>query len=446
MPCSRPRSSTTATPRPTTSSCTCRTRRAGAAVIVPSIDLQGGRTVQLVGGEEKAIDAGDPRPIAERFALAGEIAVIDLDAAMRKGRNAALIEGLLAALACRVGGGIRDVETAIRWLDRGARRSSSARPPARDPAPSCRASGSSPRSTPATARSWSRAGSRAPAGASWSGSPSCKAHVGGLPRHLRRARGPHGRHRSRAGQGDGRGRGKDAASPSPAASPPPRRSAPSTRSAPTPRSAWRSTPAGSTSPTRSWRPCRPTGPTGSGPRSSSTSAAWRSGLVYSSRESIREAVGGGWASTSRARRGLWVKGETSGATQELLRIDLDCDRDGPRFVVRQHGPGFCHLDTRTCWGEDAGLGHLARAAGPARRNRRRPAATPPGCSPIPTCWPPSCARRRASWPRPRTASTSIWEAADVLYFTLARLAREGIDLAEVEAHLDRRSLKVTRRG
>ena len=40
----------------------------------------------------------------------------------------------------------------------------------------------------------------------------------------------------------------------------------------------------------------------------------------------------------------------------------------------------------------------------------------------------------------------IWEAADLLYFTLARLAQEGVDLAEVEAHLDRRALKVTRRG
>ena len=39
----------------------------------------------------------------------------------------------------------------------------------------------------------------------------------------------------------------------------------------------------------------------------------------------------------------------------------------------------------------------------------------------------------------------VHEAADVLYFTLARLAREGIDLAEVERHLDRRALKVTRR-
>jgi imidazole glycerol phosphate synthase subunit HisF len=62
-------------------------------VIVPSIDLQGGQTVQLVGGAEKAIDAGDPLPIAERFSVAGEIAVIDLDAAMRTGSNAAWSSG-----------------------------------------------------------------------------------------------------------------------------------------------------------------------------------------------------------------------------------------------------------------------------------------------------------------------------------------------------------------
>ena len=94
-------------------------RHQGAAVIVPSIDLQGGQTVQLVGGAEKALDAGDPGPIAERFSLAGEIAVIDLDAAMRKGSNAALIEGLLPRFACRVGGGIRDVETAIALAGQG---------------------------------------------------------------------------------------------------------------------------------------------------------------------------------------------------------------------------------------------------------------------------------------------------------------------------------------
>ena len=51
-------------------------------MIIPSIDLQGGQTVQLIGGEELEIEAGDPIPIARKFRLAGEIAVIDLDAAM----------------------------------------------------------------------------------------------------------------------------------------------------------------------------------------------------------------------------------------------------------------------------------------------------------------------------------------------------------------------------
>ena len=62
----------------------CKTTGSGCGLmIILCIDLQGGQTVQLVGGEKKAIDAGDLIWIAERFALAGEIAVIDLDAAMR---------------------------------------------------------------------------------------------------------------------------------------------------------------------------------------------------------------------------------------------------------------------------------------------------------------------------------------------------------------------------
>jgi phosphoribosyl-ATP pyrophosphohydrolase len=89
-------------------------------VIIPSIDLMGGKTVQLIGGKDKALDAGDPVPIAKRFRLAGEIAVIDLDAALGKGSNRALIEPLLAVARCRVGGGIRDAKTARAWLDLGA--------------------------------------------------------------------------------------------------------------------------------------------------------------------------------------------------------------------------------------------------------------------------------------------------------------------------------------
>ena len=63
---------------------------------------------------------------------------------------------------------------------------------------------------------------------------------------------------------------------------------------------------------------------------------------------------------SRSRDALWVKGESSGALQELVGIALDCDRDALKFVVRQSGSGFCHKNTWTCWGEDQGLGGLAR--------------------------------------------------------------------------------------
>ena len=61
------------------------------------------------------------------------------------------------------------------------------------------------------------------------------------------------------------------------------------------------------------------------------------GLAYSSHESLREAVRTRTGVYSSRKRGLWVKGATSGATQELIRVDLDCDRDTLRFVVRQVG-------------------------------------------------------------------------------------------------------------
>ena len=63
-------------------------------MIVPSIDLQDSQAVQLIGGETKALDAGDPRPIARRYGRVGEIAVVDLDAALGRGSNAAVIEEL----------------------------------------------------------------------------------------------------------------------------------------------------------------------------------------------------------------------------------------------------------------------------------------------------------------------------------------------------------------
>ena len=65
------------------------------------------------------------------------------------------------------------------------------------------------------------------------------------------------------------------------------------------------------------------------------------GLVYSSRESFAESLKSGTGVYQSRKRGLWYKGATSGDTQELVRVSLDCDLDCLRFTVRQQGRGQC---------------------------------------------------------------------------------------------------------
>ncbi|KQT89669.1 phosphoribosyl-AMP cyclohydrolase [Marmoricola sp. Leaf446] len=62
---------------------------------------------------------------------------------------------------------------------------------------------------------------------------------------------------------------------------------------------------------------------------------------------------------SRSRQEYWVKGETSGHTQRVVEVRLDCDGDTLLVKVDQHGPA-CHTGDRTCF--DAALLPLA---GPA---------------------------------------------------------------------------------
>ncbi|MFN8583226.1 MAG: HisA/HisF-related TIM barrel protein [Gemmatimonadaceae bacterium] len=91
-------------------------------MIVPSIDLMDGRAVQLRQGREFVLDGGDPIERLDQFAVAGEVAVVDLDAALGRGSNSALIRQMVRRARCRVGGGIRDLDTAKAWLDAGAER------------------------------------------------------------------------------------------------------------------------------------------------------------------------------------------------------------------------------------------------------------------------------------------------------------------------------------
>src|SRR5687767_6028712 len=89
-------------------------------MLIPSIDLQGGRIVQLVQGEKLAIETTDPEPWIEKFSRFPRVQLIDLDAAKGHGDNSALAAMICGRLPCRVGGGIRSVERARQVLDAGA--------------------------------------------------------------------------------------------------------------------------------------------------------------------------------------------------------------------------------------------------------------------------------------------------------------------------------------
>lgn len=91
-------------------------------MLIPSIDLQGGRIVQLVQGERLAIASDDFSGWIAKFASFPEVQLIDLDAAKNAGDNAALVASICTELPCRVGGGIRSVERARTLLERGARK------------------------------------------------------------------------------------------------------------------------------------------------------------------------------------------------------------------------------------------------------------------------------------------------------------------------------------
>src|SRR6202166_5147827 len=94
-------------------------------MLIPCIDLQDGRAVQLVHGRERKLAVDDVFGLLDRFGRYPLIHVIDLDAAMRKGSNAKLVRGLCAAakrrnMRVRVGGGIRTVAQAERIAGWGA--------------------------------------------------------------------------------------------------------------------------------------------------------------------------------------------------------------------------------------------------------------------------------------------------------------------------------------
>jgi phosphoribosyl-ATP pyrophosphohydrolase len=412
-------------------------------VIVPSIDIQAGSTVQLVGGRDKALDAGDPRRVAEGLSRAGELAVIDLDAAMGVGENRALIEDVVRRFPCRVGGGIRSVAAARAWLDAGAEKvilGTAARPDLLRQLPRERVIAA----VDAVEGEVVVEGWRTRTGAGLLETMAALApFVGGflvtfveregrlggtalerVPALVEAAAGARvtiaggvttpdeiaalDRMGADAQVGMALYTGRLHLADAVAA------------------------PLTSDRPDGLW-PTVVTDPHGVA-----------LGLAWSDAESLRAAFDRGRGVYHSRKRGLWEKGASSGATQRLLRVDLDCDRDALRFVVEQAGDGFCHEDTWTCWGPAGGIPALARTLS------ARKAAAPAGSYTARLFSDPGLLRAKlleesGELAAAEGADHAAEEAADLLFFALTAATAKGASLAQIERALDRRRARATRR-
>ncbi|MEW5983678.1 MAG: phosphoribosyl-ATP diphosphatase [Acidobacteriota bacterium] len=402
-------------------------------MIVPSIDVMGGRAVQLRRGREHVLTADEsPVDLARRFAFYGEIAVVDLDAALGSGSNRHLVRELCRHARCRVGGGIRTEEDVVDLIKAGATRV-------------VIGTAATPEFLSRFPREWLHVALDARGGTvtdrGWTGDtgepvlerarrlePLCSGFLftqvdvegtlSGVPLEGVRTL--------------------------------------------TDRVRVPVTVAGGVRDLSDVRAVEDLGCdvqvgmalyTGrlsldealldlpgfeSGPIP--TIAQAQDGRVlmlgWSTRESMREALalrrGVYW---SRSRHVLWRKGDESGHTQALLGVRYDCDADALLFIVEQQGPA-CHTHRPTCFGDPGAftLGTLTGIIG--SRGGHDPARS----------WTArllndgalvreKVTEEAAEMCSAETRADVVWEAADLLYHTLVLLEARGVSLEEVEAEL-----------
>jgi phosphoribosyl-ATP pyrophosphohydrolase len=413
-------------------------------MIVPSIDLMNGRAVQLRRGREKVLDGGDPFERLEELSVAGEVAVIDLDAALGTGSNAEIVRELVRRAPCRVGGGIRSIDTAREWLDTGAARviiGTAATPDfcARLPRDRVIAAVDAEHGELVVEGWQTRTGRDA-----FDVIRALAPYVGGFlltqVEHEGVMQGFDWTFVQRAVEAAGGARITAAGGITTAGE----------------IAALDALGVDAQVGMALYAGALPLGdaivapltardPDGLWPTVVCDEHGKALGLVWSQVETVRRAVaerrGIYW---SRSRGEVWEKGATSGNTQELLRADLDCDRDTLRFTVRQAGSGFCHTGAATCWGDGFDFGTLERVVTSAVATGD-PASGTVRLVRDPDLLAAKLAEEAMELARANTTNEAVHETADLLYFALVALQRSGGTLDDVRRELERRHRRVTRR-
>jgi len=141
---------------------------------------------------------------------------------------------------------------------------------------------------------------------------------------------------------------------------------------------------------------------------------------------------------SRTRKALWTKGETSGHFLQLVKLRADCDRDTVLATVIPHG-GACHTGSWTCFGSEPD----------AKSNMERLYATIADrfANPKPGSYTATLNDKRVREKVMEEAEELteaegkdevVWEAADLLYFVSVLMYKEGVNWQDVYNELDKR--------
>ena len=415
-------------------------------MIVPSIDILGGRAVQLRGGRHPVLEVGNPEALAEKLSRAGEIAVVDLDAALGKGSNTEIIRRIISKHPCRVGGVIRSKELALEYLDLGARAvmigTSKASPEFLADFPAERLIAAlDTNKEKIMVEGWTKE-----TGADlFARIEELKPYVGGFlvttidregemngfdfERAEAIVKAASGRRVTFAGGASG---GKEGAA-----------QIARLDALGADVQAGTALATGALSLARAFSaPLSSDRPDGLWPTTVCDEGGRLLGLVYSDLESLDAAFESGRGVYKSRSRGLWKKGETSGNRQDLIRADLDCDRDCIRFTVRQNGKGFCHLGRRNCFDNGFGIEKLSRTV--EARFKEAPEGSYTRRLFSDEGLLASKLREEADeLAKASGAAEAAFEAADLIYFSLVKAQTEGAGLRDIEAELERRSYKVS---
>ncbi|HLO66940.1 MAG TPA: phosphoribosyl-ATP diphosphatase [Holophaga sp.] len=412
-------------------------------MLIPSIDLMDGKAVQLVGGREKVLEVEDVLGLARRWRPYGELAVIDLDAALGRGGNLDLVKALCREARCRVGGGIRTPERAFELLRAGAASV------ILGTAASEELLAKLPRERTLVAvdqrqgrlqvKGWTEDAAESPLDRMRRLAPLCGGFLATVV------------------DKEGRLAGVDweAAKAFREATDRPVVYAGGVSTAEDVAALDRlgldaqvgmALYQGLMDPGEAYAACLDWDKQGGLLPVAVQDEAGRLLMVaYTDRATLVEALARGrgiyW---SRSRQARWEKGATSGHTQVLLRATADCDRDTLRFLVRQEGPA-CHTGRATCFGEaDFALEDLEstlreRAQDPVAGSYTARLFREEGLLAA------KLAEEAVEVAEAGTADELVWEGADLLYFLMVRLAQGGVRMEQVLRELERRRKTDTRK-